>query len=623
MMATQLGLTAVGIFCVEASLQKSRALKLQRRVQYMDENWGVIFGSYALEIRTGKVYFDGKEICKLPPQERQILIELIQKRGSSIVGTDIPKIMGPNKAQLTQNRHFQQAISRLWLKLGEESKNYIIRPFEFDPEEPKKGYRFVGEAQFTPSRDIYFDQFDNPTSGNKGARGEPEINDNTVLDLAEQLQEDGRLLIDPQSFLHKVIQLKDQSGRLEQLSDFGSKRRRIRQLNLNTELLQFFYPDQALSAEGLARYAIKVVVSEHESKIITTNVALTREGLNIDIPLKKENKPEQFLYVKDQGFSLTPLPEDKLAEHLANAWLTRAQARNDPVFCLQDFSPKNPKAPMSFTLARYFDYRLTWGALDRENTQALIANQLNPTEVFKDKAKLLPRRCELLPDPAAILHCRNRIAVGGVNVLLALRRKNREFDDYAFFVDERSNRVAFAQGEQSTIPSGFHAVLVERDAWKSANLWQSVFRELGEELFGRDEAISHGREIHFELLDEAYPALYWFADKGNSAQTEHYWVSFGFDIIDGSYQFSILLVVHDPQYWEDFEGEALTNYEYKNKGREAIQVSTKDKNALVQILTNPLCAHTTVFTIVPALQKLAMLAPGCVDLPEIEVISRW
>jgi hypothetical protein len=281
---------------------------------------------------------------------------------------------------------------------------------------------------------------------------------------------------------------------------------------------------------------------------------------------------------------------------------------------------------MSFSLAKYFDFRLESGGLGAELNGALREAQFDVDKVINERETELTRRHNLLRDAAAILNCKARICVGGVNVVFAVRRLDldKEIDDFVFWVGERSRVVASAQGEYSIIPSGFHAVVIEEKAAKTVSPWQSVYRELGEELFRRDEAISRNGKSDFNPLGLDCRPLFWF--KGRENTIVHDMVSFGFDLVDGSYQFGILLVVQDPCYWEEHGFKASGNYEYKYQGRRrALTVSTKDTSEIARILNNPLCSHTSIAAIIPALKRLKKIDPARVNLPDIQVLSngKW
>lgn len=69
--------------------------------------------------------------------------------------------------------------------------------------------------------------------------------------------------------------------------------------------------------------------------------------------------------------------------------------------------------------------------------------------------------------------------------------------------------------------------------------------------------------------------------------------------------------------------KAKLNYEYKHPGRTAIAVSTMDREGIGKILRNPMCAHTSVFALIPSLQRLQHIEPRRVDLPSIELMSDW
>lgn len=541
----------------------------------------------------------------LNPLTVRLLIQLMMKEGEAVYAGEIEDWKTYNLQQ--RGKRFTDHMSTLKRSLRDGLFDENIREQRRrNKSDDEVGYEFFGKL----SSPIPVDY---ASGDNMKPRAQPEWSEEKIRAIAEELG------LDTEAFLQKVLALKSQPDRKQQLDEITAANRLIREKNIHTKLLNDYYKDSALAKEGLARYVVQV----GDNGPITTNIVIGPAGLDFTQDLELHRSPAQFTYVGEHP-AIPLLPEDGLARYLADAWLNNMQAENEPVFCLHDFVSSNPKAPMSFSLARYFDFRLEAGRLGAELNCALRKTRFSVDEVINGRETELEYREELLPDPAAILNCKTRICVGGVNVVFAVRRINLDegLDDFVFWVGERSSAVAYAQGEYSIIPSGFHAVLIEERASKMPSPWQSVYRELGEELFRRDEAISRNGKSDFDPRGLDCPALFWF--KGRENKVLHEMVSFGFDLIDGSYQFGILLVVQDPYYWEEHGFKARGNYEYKYKGRRrALTVSTKNKNEIARILNEPLCSHTSIAAIIPALKRLKEIDPARVDLPDIKVLKKW
>lgn len=541
----------------------------------------------------------------LNPLTVEILIQLIENKDEWVFGRNIEDWQGSSLA--SRNSNFTSHMSMLRTSLGLPRQIFdadfttLRRRRKSDDE---VGFKFVG--QMTGPSIVH-----QISGARTSPHYTPQMDKETVLEIAEELGIDGPDL------LQKVLTLRDEPGRPAALQTLRDGKERIRRRNLNTSLLKDYYKQDKLAEEGLALYSVKI-----EDRPVLTNIAVPKRGLGMKVDLETSLGHSAFTFV-GRSPSIPKFEHDDLAELLANAWLTGTQAVNDPVLCLQEMKRGDPTGPMSFSMATYFDFRLSWGQLDNELSRALIETGYSIPEVIRRKTELLSHRETLLPTAGSIVSCGSRLCVGGVNVVFALRRFNRDqgWDDFMFYIAERSTAaVAFAQGEQSIIPSGFHTVLVEKpfDGWVSP--WQSVYRELGEELFGRDEAISRAGKAEFDPRGADCPPVYWF--RGREGKVIHEIVSFGFDVIDGSYQFGILLVVEDTCYWDTNGGKPKLNYEYKHPGRKAISVSTMDRKGLTAILQNPMCAQTSIFTLIPALQRLKELEPNRVDLPHIELTSR-
>ena len=408
---------------------------------------------------------------------------------------------------------------------------------------------------------------------------------------------------DEASFLAAVLRQKRPS------TEFQAAEAKVRQERLSNRLLQLYYPDGDLRSRGLARYAFKV-----DGERVETNIVVSRKREPLKISLK--NSQKQFRYVK-RSSQIPSLPENILISAVANSLKDGVEITNDPVFCLHEFDPTLSHDWIGFWVAPYFEYRSTFGGLEHELVHALIKTRFNPEEAMRKREQLLRGRDILLPDVARLGDASRIMCVGGVNVVFALRR-DAPHHDFAFFVGERSERVASAPGVRCLIPSGFHQPSTWGSAREEVSISASVFRELWEEPYRGDEVISHDGHLKSDWYFK-YPELGWFRKKG--AQFRHEIVSFGMHLKDGSYQFGILLVVDDPKYWNVYGNNMVPNYEFRRSGMRARVISTRNKAILAELLADPLCANASAFAISEALLRLKKLAPDRVALPSIEILS--
>src|SRR6266853_438067 len=326
-----------------------------------------------------------------------------------------------------------------------------------------------------------------------------------------------------------------------------------------TQLLEQYYRS-SLADSGLTLCAIEI-----DGEVIDTHIVTSSAMAAFAVNLKEEHS---LFRLVNPSFTAPRLNYQQLVSFIADSLLLKVRVKDEPVFCLHDIDPKSPESPISFCIAKYLEYRLTLGSLRHELIRGLIRSKFNVQKAYKDRDSLLLRRKRLLKNAGAILAFRDRLCVGGVNVFFAVRRP----DDFAFYVEERSDEVASARREACIIPTGFHQPLTSIHAAAQISIRESVFRELWEELFNGRKVISHDGHTEPDWYYQ-YPPLAWF--KHNKDDFLHEWICFGLDLIDGSYQFGIFLIVNDARYWEKYRRRIATNYEFRHTGTSLVPSSTK------------------------------------------------
>jgi len=572
----------------------------------MESPWDIRWESFIIDTREWRVCrAEDRQIVRVKNRSGKsgrilsvpavrILVLMFRNKNRRISASDVDLLKDYSEDQ--RNTRFVDYVSQLRRGLNPEFDRDFILARRSVSQAKATAYEFRGVTSLDENWHSPFPQIK--------AKVLPLIDENMVLELGAEMGLEGTAL------LSRTLEWKAQEDyhRVERLKAAQLK---IRREKRHTGLLKDYYPDDDLSAAGLVRYRLEIDGSE-----ITTNIAVPVSSVGMRVSLKEDQ--DRFHFSKVCSF-LIPKPSlDDLARFIASAWARNVVAKNDPIYCLQSFSPENLSSSMTFSLAKYFDHRLGYGRLWTELCDALIETDFEPDRVMADKSNKLRLREKLLPTARQIINCSARPCPGGVNVVVALRRVDEDHDDFVFPIEQRSHHVETAQGEESIIPSGFHAVLAERDAAKAVSPAHSVFREVAEELFGRQEFVSHAGQVEYELFPASFPPLHWF--KTHPTQFQHEVVSFGFDLIDGSYQFGILLLIHNPDYWEQFKSLAFTNYEFKSTGKSAVVISTRNTDSLTQIFTNPLFADTSFIALVEALMRLKELEPERVSLPELTPI---
>lgn len=571
----------------------------------MDGIPGIIFGPYAINRNRFIIYLRGEE-RRARRADIKILISLLSLSGEkhrAVYGYEIEELKRWNQDAAKQSKNLRQAVSRLWHDLGDESKDYIVAASKYDPS--KKGaYMFNGNARSVAdlrSEYSYPLRMSLPPIV-KSAPSTTLLSDKerrAVRDIAESLN------LEEVALVRKVSERMTYQKYCE-LLDFKRRQSAIRQKRIHSQLLSYYY-DKDLAKHNLHRYSARV-----NGKTISSNIAVSPDWLNLHIDLEEEQDRFKMVY-PFPGTSSLKLEE--VADLVASSFLLGVRIRNEPVFCLQDINPAQSKTPVSFSIGQYFEHRLGHGKLGAELVRALTKSELDPEKAISDQR--LGLRRDLLPDAGSIKNFSGRRCVGGVNVVVAFQRH----DDFVFFVEQRSDEVASARGELCTIPNGFHQALTKRKAEQQVSIRESVFRELWEELFNGEQVIQYDGHNEPDWYYE-YPQLHWFTEKKNRKNFEHLWVGFGADLTDGSYQFSVLLVVRSPQYLERYKRSIWPNYEFRHKGELPLEISTKRPDDLAALLTDDLCADTSIFTIVEALRALKGLdKSGRVVLPDIELVT--
>lgn len=190
----------------------------------------------------------------------------------------------------------------------------------------------------------------------------------------------------------------------------------------------------------------------------------------------------------------------------------------------------------------------------------------------------------------------------------------RDFAWIDQFVQRRSAKVSTGKGILSLLPSGMHQPTTRANAEEESSVAATAFREMFEELFGGKEA--EGEDRHLKpLWFMRQPQLAWFLDPCRKFTLEI--VSFGLNLVDGTYEFGVLLAVRDSRYWDGFGDDMEPNEEFDDA--ETRPFSTMDTERLSSLLTNPRCADVSLIALVEGLKRLHQLEPRRVKLPHIKL----
>jgi hypothetical protein len=161
-----------------------------------------------------------------------------------------------------------------------------------------------------------------------------------------------------------------------------------------------------------------------------------------------------------------------------------------------------------------------------------------------------------------------------------------------------------------------HQPTTRANAREETSIAATVYRETYEELFGGKEVERDDKHVEPRWY-MSQPQLAWFEENTGSFTLEL--VSFGINLVDGTYEFGVLLVVQDEQYWKKFGRTTTLNYEFHDS--ETLLYSTVDAERLASLMTDPRCADVSLIVLVEGLRRLAQLDPGRINLPRIEIIT--
>jgi hypothetical protein len=387
----------------------------------------------------------------------------------------------------------------------------------------------------------------------------------------------------------------------------ASQEQNLLEERLPTELLKLYYPDSDLRAQNLFRYSYSV--DGHE---ITTNIVTSDSWLGLATPISE--RAFRSFPLLQPSVPLPPISE--LERHQLEELLRKRGIRfhDNPIYCLQSFTPHDPRTIASFSMAHYIDYKLKLGWLEEELALALVNSDFAPKTAYSKRQSLMPLRNELLPDSKTMADYGRRLCAGGTNILLLFRKPDQE--GFCFLVKRRSGKVSTGRRLFSLLPSGMHQPTTRANAREETSIAATVYRETYEELFGGKEVERDDKHVEPRWY-MSQPQLAWFEENTGSFTLEL--VSFGINLVDGTYEFGVLLVVQDEQYWKKFGRTTTLNYEFHDS--ETLLYSTVDAERLASLMTDPRCADVSLIVLVEGLRRLAQLDPGRINLPRIEIIT--
>jgi hypothetical protein len=383
------------------------------------------------------------------------------------------------------------------------------------------------------------------------------------------------------------------------------KRAEIFGRNLHSALLSKYYDAGALAKYGLSQYGCSL-----DGKQFPTVVVTRQDWVGLQVEL--DGKNDQYELDKTVR-SVERVPEKEALAITAQIGAEKRNVWDAPLFRFLNLQLQRSRLKLTLGLSQFFDFLFSLGALEDELVQALIDYDLSVDDVLQNRTTALPLRNNFLPDAEAILNIQNRLCIGGAYVLLAFARPH-PLNDYVFLAKKRSAEVATGRDMITLMPMGYHQPTKAATATSEVSLWNSVLREISEEIFGNEEADRPPNRPLAGWDPENDPAVAWF--NKNKGHFVCQIVAAGFDLLQGNFNVGILLAVQDLSYLKHFSSSMQLNWEQNDEDTQPM--STKDTSRLGDALTDSRWNGMSRMTLLEGLKRLKVLDASRVRLPKMQ-----
>ncbi|MDA8269756.1 MAG: transcriptional regulator [Actinomycetota bacterium] len=311
---------------------------------------------------------------------------------------------------------------------------------------------------------------------------------------------------------------------------------------------------------------------------------------------------------QDDGLTirLTDVQTRAAIDRLAAVEISDTVMVNNPLYRLTSFEIGADQLVADFRCTDFAAYALTADLLETELRDLVREGVRDPRGVST------PLRDAWLPTLEAGVAFDRRVCVGGPVCLVAIADE----DQYHLLVQERSAQVLNVTGTLAVIPKAFHQPTV--DPYGETRISTTLERELEEELLGRldleqlsSESLRRAAPLH--PLNASAP-MEWLHLHRDAWRMEC--TGFGVNMVSGNYEFSCLVVVHDPTWWTRFGHLLQANWEAMRLHR----YSSLDTEGLVHLADDPRWSNEGLFAFIEGLRRLAVLDPARVRVPVTDVI---
>jgi len=280
---------------------------------------------------------------------------------------------------------------------------------------------------------------------------------------------------------------------------------------------------------------------------------------------------------------------------------------NNSLYRLSDLELDANHLTAQFGSVDFASYALAADLLETE-LRELVSERPRQTD-----PRGMPLRDAWLPTLEAGRAFSSRVCVGGPVCLVAIA----DGDQYLLLVQERSSQVLNVTGTLAVIPKAFHQPLV--DAYGEIRISTTIERELEEELFGRADLEQRSAEEMRRAAPlhplNASPPMRWLLAHPGSFEMEC--TGFGINMVTGNYEFSCLVMVHDPAWWKTYGHLLAANWEARRLQR----YSSLDSGGLLHLIADRRWSNEGLFALIEGLRRLSKLGSPQVRVPAIERIS--
>ncbi len=350
--------------------------------------------------------------------------------------------------------------------------------------------------------------------------------------------------------------------------------------------------------------------AEYESTNVQLAVISQADWLDLNLSLDGETDLFALSSATlDDSVRLDAVGANQAERRLVEAAILNVTIVNSALYRLKEFNVSRSGIAGSVGVVPFVQYALTTDLLETELIDVLIGSG-------SLSASGMSVRDRYLPTIESILDVSQRSCCGGVLSLCAIARPadwQRGPADYVLLTQERGRRVLNGVGRISVIPRGFHQPLTDFRA--DAPIRATLRRELEEELFHRadvDNTISEGRiadPMHPNRLSEP---MRWLLEKPGRVRFEC--TGFGFNLVNGNFEFACLTVVDDPEFWMRYGDRIEANWESTGLR----QYSSRDRHGILDLLRDETWSNEGLFAFIQGVRRLAEFDDDRIDFPEID-----